>query len=304
MVDPLDLIRRLGDEERRLQGREFVAPHFARQGRVRVRVQGLVYEFRIASRPAVGIGVFRPVSAREAEFVRPAAPAQAEAYLRCFPTVRALTVWEAAGAWHALPSDAAAAARAGFAGVLPVVELDGYALDRAVVPFEALEGAFDGARVWLRRLDPRADVGKQEALRDCLRRGDVEGALRVKGLVAEDRAAVAAAFRVRGETERAVLETRVQGIVSARGGAVEEIRRHPDGRVEVRWRSRSGRRYTTVVRDRDLSVVCAGICLSGQDARFDLGSLVGVVHEGEGAQAIHRVDVGDAVLPEAEEGDL
>lgn len=303
MVDPLDLIRRLADEERRLVGRELVAPHFPRAARVRVRVQGLIYEFKIGPRPAVGLGVFRAASRAHAEFVREASPEQAEEYLGCFPRVRAVTAVEADGGWHALPADAAAGRRAGFAGLVPVVELEGYARDRVAGAFEWLEGAYDGARVWLRHLDPRADVAKQDGLRRCLARADREAALAVKGLVAEDRAAVELAFRARGETERVVLESRVHSVLAARGGAVEALRSFPDGRVEVRWRSQSGREYTTLVRREDLSVVSAGICLSAEDARFDLGSLVGVVHEGEGARQIVEMDIDEArgLHPEAEE---
>lgn len=51
--------------------------------------------------------------------------------------------------------------------------------------------------------------------------------------------------------------------------------------VEVRWRSRSGQAYSSILNSTTLDVIAAGICLSGTDRVFDLVSLVGVIHEGE-----------------------
>ncbi len=295
MSDPLDLIRRLGREEKKLLEQELVAPHFPGDSRVRVGVLGLVYEFRIDPRPAVGLGVFRPASPSHARFVRAAEPEQAEAYLGCFPIVRAVSaVRDDKGTWHALPVDPAAAAKARFAGMVPLVELEGYARDRVGGPFESVEGAYDGARVWVRNLDSKADLDKQEALRACLLALDRAGAERVKGLTAADREAAAAAFRAREESQRVLLDVHVRRALAARGGTLRSLRELVDGRVEVVWTSRGGAEYRSMLRSVDLSVVSAGICLSAEDQKFDLSSLVGVVHEGEDQGAIVEMDIEEA----------
>ena len=60
------------------------------------------------------------------------------------------------------------------------------------------------------------------------------------------------------------------------GGELREVRDRDDYWL-IEWTAGNGDRHTSASAKNDLTVVSAGICLSGLDSNFDLQSLVGVV---------------------------
>ena len=67
---------------------------------------------------------------------------------------------------------------------------------------------------------------------------------------------------------------------------VDYLERSDSFRVSFRV---GGRSFTSTVNKEDLTVQVAGICLSGEDARFDLASLIGVLREGEQNDELYAV---------------
>jgi len=78
-------------------------------------------------------------------------------------------------------------------------------------------------------------------------------------------------------SRRATGEGRLQDALEHAGAELNEFTERGD--VYAVTYTVDGERHTSVVDRRSLTVVTAGICLSGQDEKFDLASLVGVLRE-------------------------
>ncbi len=104
------------------------------------------------------------------------------------------------------------------------------------------------------------------------------------GLTVEERAAYIMNYAPRLEAEREASRNRVEErLRKALAHAGAELRDyHEQGDVYRITYEVDGRRHVSAVAQQDLSVQVAGICLSGQDRRFDLQSLVGVLREARG----------------------
>jgi hypothetical protein len=286
---------RLAAEEDGFLRRELLAPVPA-GGRVRVRLAGVVCTLRVTPDDFRGWGVFRPRSLAEAELLRPATLAERRAYLDLLPRVSLLLIEPAGGddnpggVWEGLPAHAGGG-RLRLDGAVPVHFVDGG--ER----FEPIRGRFDGAVVWHDGTDPAGDPATAAALRQALAEERPPDDLTRPGLTPEQRAAYRLVFEQRREArrraERATVEGRLR-LALAHGGADLVSYAERDGGYRVTY-TLDGRRYVSAV-DGRLNVQTAGICLSGHDRRFDLGSLVGVLREAEGGAPV----VGPGGISEAD----
>lgn len=267
-----DILNKLEAAERGFLEREVLAPVLA--GRpVSVRIAGVVCTLRVEGPRAEGWQILRPIALDRARIVRPARLAEVRAYLRLFPAVRLIAVARDRHTWHALTA-AQGDTRVSISAPAPVL-----LAEAGLQPFETVIARFDGRLFYYEQRDSRRNPALAAYLREALAAATPPAELRKPGLSAEERAAYTWAW---GLLEVARLDGVTARLGEALAHAGAELRSflERDDVYAVTY-SVGEERHTSIVRKNDLTVLTAGICLSGRDADFDLASLVGVLQERE-----------------------
>ena len=266
-----DLLNRLAADEERLLASDFLAPAL-RGGVVHVRIAGVVCRFRVEGN-FEGWGVFRPTGTGSARLLRPATLTERRRYLETFPLRRLILCQTERRGWLAWPAHQADHRFAG-SDLLPVH------LVEEGQSFEIIAARFDGLQCWYDSDEPRGDPSAAPYLREALRKRTPPEQVRRPGLSAEQRTAYALVYGLVREAERDRTEDRLRGALGHAGAELAGYVERDDGfRVEYEV---DGERHVSLIGKDDLTVQVAGICLSGEDSRFDLQSLVGVLREARG----------------------
>jgi hypothetical protein len=146
--------------------------------------------------------------------------------------------------------------------------------------FEQVIARWDGSVWWFEEMDRRADPQLAQALREALKAVTLPEALRIKNLTPELRTAYdlaaqqALAFAALMQQRRD--EARLREALHMGGAELQGFQDRSEFWL-VDWTTSDGQRHTSAIAKMDLTVIGAGICLSGRDRDFDLQSLVGVV---------------------------
>lgn len=273
-----DILNRLEAAERDFLQRDVLAPVLPGRD-VIVRIAGIICTLQVTGKRFTGWGVLRPETLKTATLLRSATLAETSAYLKLFPALRLIVVARDGRQWYALPANQGAKGIQ-LSGVAPVL-----LAEAGIQPFETVIARFDGHFFWYERRDTRRNPALAAYLRESLDAGMPAETLRKSGLSAEERAAYAWARTLVAEAERAGIAGRLARALSHAGGRLIAFVERDDS-YTVAYLVGDERAVSTV-RKSDLSVLTAGICLSGQDATFDLTSMVSVMREAAG-QSIPR----------------
>ena len=280
------LLARFAAAEEQFLAGEFLAPVVGRGG-VRVRVAGVVLRLRVEPADFEGWGVFRPLSTTRARLVRTPGLAERKRYLDLFPLVRLILAGRDGPRWLAIAAHRGDA-RFRIEGRVPVRLIDEGEL------FEVIRARFDGGEFWYESADPRHDPGAAAYLREALGAMVEPGRLDRPGLTAEQRIAYTLNYVPRLEAQiqaaRDQVEDRLREALAHAGAELLEYRERRDGYRVTYMVGRQ--RHVSSIDKRDLSVQAAGICLSGEDRKFDLASLVGVLRQGANQGDLYRVEEG------------
>jgi hypothetical protein len=280
-----NLLDKLEGDERRFVGTEFLAPIVGR-GPVLIRIANVVCRLRVTDNlphnfKGWAILQARPIS--EAAFIRSATLSEQSTYLRLFPPTQLILAAFVDHVWWALPAQRGDT-RIRLENAVPV-QLTEDGLER----FETITARFDGRVFWYERRDSSRDPSLAAYLREQLNAGAKPDDLHKANLSREEREAYAFACALIAQAEQDRVEGRLKNALDHAGAA---YRSHVErGDVFVITYEVDGRTHTSAIRRDDLSVETAGICLAGQDRRFDLTSLVGVLREARDTGQI--VPVGD-----------
>ncbi|MCA9670253.1 MAG: hypothetical protein KC503_31880 [Myxococcales bacterium] len=272
MTDIEDLIDQLDAEEKQGLEQRFVAPVIA-GSKVTVRIAGIVYELSVKGELEPGFYVLQPEDRHSARVVRACKKREAKAYLELFVQARVVLVDQVDDVWFGLQA-VGGTQRLTIEGLVPVQLCEGAGR------FDQVLARFDGKRLWFEGRDRRRERAVADYLRTSFGEELPADELDRKGLTPQERQAYALA-QIRDKERRGqTVEERLREALSHAGGQLASFIEHAD-RYQVVWNV-GGQRYASAIGKDDLTVMVAGICLSGQDRHFDLQSLVGVMREAQG----------------------
>jgi hypothetical protein len=277
MSDIKRLLDSISRQEDQLRSTQFVAP-CVRGGQVKAKVAGLVYTFTPDPQDFEGWGVFLPLDEKIAGVVEEADLHLITEYLKLLKPARLRLVHSLRGrTWLAYPVNESDARQRWGAPRPVMVHLVSDAAD-----FEQIIARWDGSAFWFEDVDRRADPEIADLLRKALRDVTLPDALHFKGITPEMRVVYNLATQQSAEFQPLVQrrrdEERISNALRMAGGSLQQFHERGDYWI-VEWTTSDGELHTSAIARRDLTVISAGICLSGRDRDFDLQSLVGVVEQ-------------------------
>ena len=271
MHDVLSLIRRLGDHER--AGARFLAP-CVKNGRVRARIEGLVMVYT-PPQDFEGWGIFQPDGDDRVIVAKTPKQMLIKRWLERFKAVRLVLIRKLDGqTWLAWPANTEAwSHRFGDPSPTPI-----YLVTRGR-PFDVIVARHDGV-FWFDQIDRRANLRLSAALRASLFKGVEPDALKLPGLTPEMRDAYRVGYGPTATQRMAMSERRVENrlrdALKTGGGSLSGYTDKGDY-WQVEWVDRDDQPQISAIHKNDLTVISSGICLDGEDQKFDLQSLVGVM---------------------------
>lgn len=275
----LDLISKVGAQEKALTSTEFISPVFFNT-KVATRVSGMVYTFEIP-KTKPGWYCFHPIDHKRAEIKGEAGLDQVEQYQKRLPKVRATVSLKKGRAYMAVvEKNSKEFLGRGIYVLLP---------DDSVSDFDRVIVRYDGCNLWYESPDTANDPSKSEYLRESLSKLVPAEKLYFSGLLFDEKAAYAFRTNMDKEYVEEVKKDSIQKDVEHAGGKLVKYSEKSD-HYSVTF-SVDGHKYTSYIsKDPSHQVITAGICLAGTDKRFDLRSLITVMREGQHEGLIHRFD--------------
>lgn len=291
-MDARSLRDKFAAKESKLLKEQFMAPYTEGVRSAHVKIDGVVYPFRIVGFKGHGFGIFQPRDGTCARFVREADIEDVRAYLEMLPRLHFILCYETDKGWIGYPMNSQVAEK--------TLGLESEAVIKNVTDcerFDVVVARYDTVNFWFDELFMGSDLQKSSDMRDCFRKGWTpqkmkQGLAKVKGLSPEDIKAFDLAIKSWHKFQRLSTEQRIKKVLEESGAKLGSYVVRGDN-IEVRWKTEKAA-YTSLVNKESLDVVSAGICLDPHDGRgpqdnkFHLRDLPYIMRHGENQGLIVR----------------
>jgi len=273
MKNPLDILKKVVDAEKKAMNENFVAP-CVRGGRVRTRIEGIIREFSPVPSNFEGWGIFKPCDIKKAMFIEDAVLERDE-YLNHLKKFRMRLSFRLTGStWLSYPiNEDDAIQRLGESRPVPVFLVDDAG------PFDQIVAAFDGSSCWFVENDMRGDPQVTDHMIEAYNKAVLPKSLHWSGMTPEDRTCYELARNPAMNPEAPKTDEMLIKDALKRGGGDMVSYSSRGGEWQICWTDGQGTSHNSTIRKSDLTVVSAGFCLAGTDRRYDLQSLVGIAEK-------------------------
>lgn len=277
-MNPLD---KLISEEKKFFDSEFVSPVVSNSP-VGVSIDGVIFYMKILPNRYRGWGIFKPINARNARFVREASVRERQAFVGNLPKLSLMITDVEAKMGTIAINDG----RFSLSANVPIYLMEDCSI------FDVVNVAYNG-RIFIyvehnRRFSPALIRKLREYLNNNVKVENFDDNI---GLTTDIKSAYEtvlerklAAIR---EQEKLSFDSQLHNTAANRGASVVNyVKRGASYTVEYRV---NGRTYHTVI-DENMQVENAGFCVSGRDRDFDFGSLISILKEGQRRGVIYNYD--------------
>ena len=260
---------KLVQAEKEFCNSEFVAPIFF--NRVAVRISGIITKFDVIPCDFQGWAILKPDNYKSASVVRDAPRALKNRYLQTLPRFSFVI----SDVEQYLGINVDCDQRITSTSPMRILLADNLGL------FDTIIARFDGVNFWYDRHDMSRNRTKSSLLDSLDYMYNTDGLKLKKGYKEAYKYAL---YRKQQELF-GQKEYRIKNAIERAGGEYVSYDDVGDD-INVTYKVDDSTYTSTLTRN--LDVISAGICLSGEDMKFDLQSLISVVREGQDRNAIYR----------------
>jgi len=268
-----ELFAKVENAEQDFYKTEFVSPVVS-HGKVFARIVGLIQKFEVMG-DFEGWAILKPCGENLACVVGSPNLLQIEKYLEQLPNTKVTLSERRKDGWY------------GFTHQSPSIEVRVLLAD-GVSLFDTVVVHYDPVNYWFAGMDRSISPSFGEYLREASNKSTPPDKLDIRGVIPYQRKAYTwQYFLHKRQVKEVTLETIKKAVEHGTSKFLSYIERKDAYVVTF---SLDGEEFRATITKKDFTVMSAGICLSGEDRKFDIQSLTGVIKEGQDRDLIHRED--------------